>query len=132
MLFECRVAKEIWEMIPTSFYVSASTSDNLIENINYLLIGAKQDKREALNFFAGWNIWKMRNNILFHHKRDHILRVIHAAIRENQCWNKAIDIESSQKQSTGAQRNQMENIHESNKSKAYGMRMSLLLVTVSN
>ena len=112
MLFECRVAKEIWEMIPTSFYVSASTSDNLIENINYLLVGAKQDKREALNFFAGWNIWKMRNNILFHHKRDHILRVIHAAIRENQCWNKAIDIESSQKQSTGAQRNQMENIHE--------------------
>ncbi|KAG2260421.1 hypothetical protein Bca52824_079715 [Brassica carinata] len=54
----------------------------------------------------------MRNNILFHHKRDHILRVIHAAIRENQCWNKAMDIESSQKQSTGVQRNQMENIHE--------------------
>ncbi|KAG2293266.1 hypothetical protein Bca52824_039935 [Brassica carinata] len=46
------------------------------------------------------------------HMLDHILRVIHAAIRENQCWNKAIDIESSQKQSTGAQRNQMENIHE--------------------
>lgn len=112
MMFECRVAKEIWEMIPTSFSVSTNSSENLIGNVNYLLDRVKLDKREVLNFFAGWNIWKMRNNISFQHKRDHILKVIHAAIREYQFWNEAMEAENSQEQSTGVQNNQVKTIHE--------------------
>ncbi|CAN7103677.1 unnamed protein product [Brassica rapa subsp. narinosa] len=119
-------------MIPTRFYVSINSSDNLVANINHLLVCAKQDKRELLNFFVGWNIWKMRNNISFHHKRDHILKVIHAAIRENQNWNEAMDSENPQEQATGTEGNQTESVHESDKSRAYGMRMWLLSVTVSD
>ncbi|KAF2610335.1 hypothetical protein F2Q70_00011052 [Brassica cretica] len=92
-------------MIPTRFHVTTNSSDNLVADINCLLLCAKQDKRELLNFFVGW---KMRNNISFHH----ILKVIHAAIRENQNWNEAMDSENPQEQITGTEGNQTENVNE--------------------
>lgn len=45
----------------------------------------KQSKSRAQStskfFFAGWKIWKMLNN-----RKDHIVQVIHAILREYQQW----------------------------------------------
>ncbi|CAN7047100.1 unnamed protein product, partial [Brassica oleracea var. botrytis] len=38
--------------------------------------------QEMLNFFVGWKIWRMRNNIIFQNKRDHIIHVVHGALRD--------------------------------------------------
>ncbi|CAG7895097.1 unnamed protein product, partial [Brassica rapa] len=37
---------------------------------------------EILNFFVGWRLWKMRNNIIFNNKRDHIINMINGALRD--------------------------------------------------
>ncbi|CAN7040832.1 unnamed protein product [Brassica oleracea var. botrytis] len=36
----------------------------------------KKDKRELLSFYIGWGLWKMRNNLVFQRKREHIVKVI--------------------------------------------------------
>lgn len=50
----------------------------------------KKDKRELLSFYIGWRLWKMRNNIVFQRKREHIVKVIYDAVRDFEQWEEAL------------------------------------------
>lgn len=89
MLFECRVTKEIWSLILTSFGKGRNVHTDTHENIKEMITLAKKDKREHLNFYIGWKIWKMRNSLRFQQKREHIFKVIHDALRDLGQWEEA-------------------------------------------
>lgn len=54
------------------------------QNIKDMTSLIKKDKRELINFFIGW---KMRNNLVFQKKSEHILKVIHDALRDSSQWH---------------------------------------------
>ena len=59
---------------------------------------------KAFNFSVGWRIWKMRNNLNFNQKREHIAYVIHATIRDYYQWRNAIAKEKEEDQIAVAER----------------------------
>ncbi|KAF2610111.1 hypothetical protein F2Q70_00009983 [Brassica cretica] len=63
--------------------------DDTPQSIDKLITLAKQDRRELLNFYIGWRVWKKGNNIVFNQKREHIVKVIHDAIRDWNQWEEA-------------------------------------------
>ncbi|KAJ0264716.1 Reverse transcriptase zinc-binding domain-containing protein [Hirschfeldia incana] len=89
MFFQCRVAKEIWTMAPTRFGNEEEVQPQSHQNVKMLTSLVKKDKRELLNFFIGWRLWKMRNNLVFQQKREHIVKVIYDAVRDLDQWNEA-------------------------------------------
>ncbi|KAF8090143.1 hypothetical protein N665_0485s0018 [Sinapis alba] len=91
MIYNCRVSKEVWDFIPTDFKVSQEENEDLLAITNKMLANAETSKTEMLNMFLGWRLWKMRNNIVFQQKREHILQVVHKAIRDHQLWQKAME-----------------------------------------
>ncbi|KAF3528651.1 hypothetical protein DY000_02041685 [Brassica cretica] len=50
---------------------------------------SKEDQKGTLALILGWRIWKMRNKLVFENKRDHIIRVIHAAAMDIRIWTEA-------------------------------------------
>lgn len=89
LLFHCRVTREIWSLVPTSFSQVEEVRADIHQNVKNLIALAKTDKRELLNFYIGWRVWKKRNNLIFQQKRDHIVKVIHDAIRDKGQWEEA-------------------------------------------
>ncbi|KAH0883585.1 hypothetical protein HID58_059681, partial [Brassica napus] len=80
------VTKEIWSLVPTSFGKDESVQTDTHQNIKEMITLVKKDKREHLNFYIGWRIGRMRNSLLFQQKREHILKVIHDALRDSGQW----------------------------------------------
>ncbi|KAL0688483.1 hypothetical protein Bca4012_088160 [Brassica carinata] len=64
--FQCRVAREVWELSPTSFTVLDQSSNGVIQNINEMIRLVQRDQEDILNFFVGWRLWKMRNKWMLH------------------------------------------------------------------
>ena len=89
MLFQCRVAKEIWALAPTRFGNEEEVQPQSHQNVRVLISLAKRDKRELLSFYIGWRLWKMRNNLVFQRKREHIVKVIYDAVRYFEQWEEA-------------------------------------------
>lgn len=89
MMFQCRVTREICSLAPTSFKWDAEAMDDTPQSIDKLITLAKQDRRELLNFYIGWRVWKKGNNIVFNQKREHKVKVIHDAIRDWNQWEEA-------------------------------------------
>lgn len=89
MLFQCRVTREIWSLVPTNFTWDAEAMEETQQSIDKLITLAKKDIRELLNFYIRWRVWKKREIIVFHQKRDHIVKVIHDTIRDLNYWEEA-------------------------------------------
>lgn len=99
MLFHCRVSKEIWSLTPTNFMIAQNqTSVSLLQNLNAMMSNARHDRSELLNFHVGWRLWKMRDKIYFQQQREHILQVIHGALRDHHDWNQALEQEEQEPQ----------------------------------
>ncbi|CAL9232865.1 unnamed protein product, partial [Arabidopsis halleri] len=67
LLFQCRFAREIWELSPVEIDSGQfNTHLNLLDIIQILfsIPDAKQSK-EHLFPFVGWRIWKARNDLLY-------------------------------------------------------------------
>ncbi|KAG5378873.1 hypothetical protein IGI04_026715 [Brassica rapa subsp. trilocularis] len=79
----------VWNFTRTGEYTVRSGYHLCNQNVNELISLVKKDKRELLNFFIGWRVWKKRNNLIFQQKRDHIVKVIHDAIRDLGQWEEA-------------------------------------------
>ena len=50
-MFHCRVSKEIWSLAPTTFKVPNEDSTSLLQNLNSIIKGVKENKEEILSFF---------------------------------------------------------------------------------
>lgn len=91
VLFQCRVTKEIWSMVPSLFQSQLTEQTTFLQNVDILLDLVNKDNRNILNFIVGWKIWKMRNKLIFGHQREHIIQVIHVAIRDYNQWKEAVN-----------------------------------------
>lgn len=98
MIYHCRVSKEIWDYLLTEFKVFPTIDGDRLSITNRMLSHASVDKSELLNLFLGWKIWKMRNNIIFQQEREHIIHIVHKAIRGHQLWQQAVEQEEQQRQ----------------------------------
>ncbi|KAF8099630.1 hypothetical protein N665_0240s0005 [Sinapis alba] len=95
MIYYCRVSKEVWDFLPTEFKVVPTENEELVSITNKMLDHAVANKSEMLNMFLGWRLWKMKNNIVFQQKREHILQVVHKAIRDHHLWKQKSQLEPS-------------------------------------
>lgn len=93
ILFQCRVAKEIWILAPvvTPSDDKFSTQD-LFQNINsiFCLIPRKKGEHSLLPFL-GWNLWKARNALAFDNKREHLAYIVSRALMEYRLWIQACE-----------------------------------------
>ena len=81
--FQCRVAREVWELSPTSFTVLDQSNNGVIQNINEMIRLVQRDQEDILNLFVGWRLWKMRNKVIFNNKKDHIIHMFNGALRDS-------------------------------------------------
>ncbi|KAG7557763.1 Zinc knuckle CX2CX4HX4C [Arabidopsis suecica] len=91
LLFQCRVAKEIWELSPVNIDIGQFHGHHsLLDNIQALL-HASGNKQSAEHLFPylGWRIWKARNELLFNNKRWAIPNIIHQALADLRLWKEA-------------------------------------------
>lgn len=98
MIYHCRVSKEIWDYLLTEFKVFSTIDGDRLSITNRMLSHASVDKSELLNLFFGWKIWKMRNNIIFQQEREHIIHIVHKAIRDHQLSQQAVEQEEQLRQ----------------------------------
>lgn len=93
ILFQCSIAREIWELAPLltppGDLLNAQT---LEQNLQALF----QQMPKSLNTvslvpFIGWNIWKARNAFIFNNKRDHITDIISRSLMECNLWEQVIE-----------------------------------------
>ncbi|KAF2603826.1 hypothetical protein F2Q70_00025632 [Brassica cretica] len=65
---------------------------NTILNLFQELVdGGSRDSKGTSPFFLDWRIWKMRNNLIFENKRDHIVQTIKAAWLDKRLWDEAME-----------------------------------------
>lgn len=87
-----------WDYLLTKFKVFPTIDGDRLSITNRMLSHASVDKSELLKFFLGWKIWKMRNNIILQQEREHIIHIVHKAIRDHQLWQQAVKQEEQQRQ----------------------------------
>ncbi|XP_020872418.1 uncharacterized protein LOC110226122 [Arabidopsis lyrata subsp. lyrata] len=90
LFFQCRLAKEIWELSPLQISSGQYEEASLFDIISGLLQsrGAGESK-ESLFPYIGWRIWKARNDLLYNHKRWAIPDIIRQSIMDFELWKEA-------------------------------------------
>ncbi|XP_010463143.1 PREDICTED: uncharacterized protein LOC104743796 [Camelina sativa] len=91
LLFQCRVAKEIWELSPIPINPGQLDPNcSLIEYIQKLLsLKNEGSLKEYIFPFIGWRIWKARNDLLYNNKRWAIPDIINKALMDYRLWREA-------------------------------------------
>ena len=89
MILQCRVAWEIWSMALNDLRNHLCRRNTVIDLLLYILNSPREDQKCMFALILGWRIWKMRNKLVFENKRDHIIRVIHAAVTDIRIWTEA-------------------------------------------
>lgn len=92
-MFQCRVAKEIWELsplsIPSGQYTEAHSLFDIVQDL--LAPKAKEKSKDLLFPYIGWRIWKARNDLLFNSKRWPIPDIIHKGLLDWRLWTDSIN-----------------------------------------
>lgn len=91
LLFQCRFAREIWELsplaIPPGQFDGASSVFDVIHD---LLSSTHANQSKDLIFpYIGWRIWKARNELLYQNKRWAIPDIINQALLDWRLWKEA-------------------------------------------
>ncbi|KAG7537309.1 Reverse transcriptase zinc-binding domain [Arabidopsis suecica] len=88
LLFQCRFAKEVWELSPLHIEPGQLESRDLLDDImQYLFKSSNQAmSKEYLFPFIGWRLWKARNELFFNNKRWAIPEIIHNAMMDFKLW----------------------------------------------
>lgn len=90
MMLQCRVAWKIWSMAINDIGNHLNRGSAVFDLFTYILNSYKEDQKGGMfALMLGWRIWKMRNKLVFENKRDHIIRVIHAAALDMRVWAEA-------------------------------------------
>lgn len=91
LLFQCRVAKEIWELsLEAIDQGQFQDHHSLVDNIQALLQASGHKKSmDHLFPYIGWRIRKARNDLLFNNKRWSIPNIIHQALSDIRLWKEA-------------------------------------------
>ncbi|KAG7547813.1 Ribonuclease H domain [Arabidopsis suecica] len=91
LLFQCRVAKEIWELSPICISPGQLERATSLLQIFQDLISSKGKSgfKDHLFPFIGWRIWKARNDLLYSNRRWAIPDIIHQALLDFSLWKNA-------------------------------------------
>lgn len=96
LLFQCRVAKEIWELASFNFYSGQSQPLlNTEDYLNHLLPNYATEPHSVFPFI-GWRIWKARNDLAFKGKKWSIPDIIHKAFNDHCLWSEARNQDSNE------------------------------------
>lgn len=95
LLFQCQLSKEIWDLSPIltppgEFYTSHSLSKNIC-----MILNLNKHQGDAINLFTiiGWQLWKMRNAMVFENCKWPIPVVINKALVTLSMWNQEISLD---------------------------------------
>ena len=103
LLFQCRVAREVWEMAPLRFHPRQFHHHQSIFSIVQELLSSQNSpgSNAQLFPFIAWRIRKARNDLFFNNKRWAIPDMINQAVMDCSLWQKAFALNESQKPKNG-------------------------------
>lgn len=88
LLFQCRFAKEVWELSPLRIQPGQLEGKTSLSDIMQHLLMLKDQTmlQEHLFPFIGWRLWKARNELFFNNKKRAIPDIIQYALMDFNLW----------------------------------------------